>query len=134
VSAKRSIDVAIALVWRAGALLISRRRPEQHLGGFWEFPGGKLEPGESALHAAEREVAEEVDVVASAERERAVLRYEYEDRIVTLRPVDCRHVSGEARARQVAEVRWVKPAELATLQFPPANAPLIAELLAEHLH
>lgn len=128
-SEKKVVQVAIALVWRDGELLVSRRRAGQHLGGFWEFPGGKLEPGEAPGRCAEREVAEEVGLVVRAERERPLIRHEYAERIVELHPVDCRYESGEPRALEVAEVRWLQPAELAALELPPANAPLVAELV-----
>ena|SRR5688572_21813308 len=130
-SGKKRIDVAIALVWREEELLVSRRRQGEHLAGFWEFPGGKIESGEPPAGAAEREVLEEVGVVVRAERERPVITYEYADRIVCLHPIDCRFQSGEATALEVAEVRWINPRELSTLAFPPANASLIADLLAK---
>jgi len=125
---KKRVDVAIALVWRDLRLLISRRRQGEHLAGFWEFPGGKIEGGETPAAAAEREVLEEVGVVVHAEHERALITHEYADRVVCLHPVDCRFQSGEAKAIEVAEVRWVRPSELSSLKFPPANATLIAEL------
>src|SRR5688572_12790247 len=128
-SEKKTVRVAIALVWRDGTLLVSQRRQSQHQGGLWEFPGGKIEGTESVLSCAEREVLEEVGIVVRAERERATITYEYDDRIVELHPVDCRYDSGQPRPRQVTEVRWVAPAELAELAFPAANAGLLLELV-----
>jgi 8-oxo-dGTP diphosphatase len=127
---KKRVEVAIALVWRDGLLLVSRRRPADHLGGSWEFPGGKLERGESVETCAEREVLEEVGLVVRARSLRRTLRYEYPDRDVTLHPVDCEWVSGEPVAREVAEVRFIELEALPELEFPPANAPLLEELLA----
>jgi mutator protein MutT len=131
VNENKPIVVAIALVWRDGKLLVSRRRKGQHLAGFWEFPGGKLKGAENIQRCAEREVLEEVGVVVRAERERPIITYEYADRVVELHPVDCSFDRGEPVPRQVDEVRWVEPAELVGLQFPPANALLIAELLED---
>ena len=125
---KKHIDVAIALVWKDGHLLVSRRLEQAHLGGYWEFPGGKLEAGESAKACAEREVLEEVAVAVRARAERSRIVYEYEDRVVTLLPVDCDWLSGEPAPLRVAEVRWANPNELAELRFPPANEPLLSDL------
>ena len=127
---KKHVDVAIALVWKGRELLVSRRRAEDHLGGLWEFPGGKRNTAESAESCAEREVSEEVGVVVRARARRQPIVYDYPDRVVTLTPVDCDGVSGEPRAIQVAEARWVELSLLGELEFPPANAPLLRELSA----
>ncbi|HEX9622363.1 MAG TPA: (deoxy)nucleoside triphosphate pyrophosphohydrolase [Polyangiaceae bacterium] len=122
------IAVAIALVWRDGRVLVTRRRAAAHLGGMWEFPGGKPEPGETLAACAEREVREETGVVCRAYRERASIEHAYADRAVVLSPFDCRWVSGEARLEQVADALWVEPKRLRELEFPEANRALIQEL------
>jgi mutator protein MutT len=125
---KKHVEVAIALVWNEGRLLVSRRRADAHLGGYWEFPGGKLKTGESAEACAEREVLEEVGVTVRARARRKPIVYEYPDRVVTLTPVDCDWVSGVIALLEVAEARWVERSSLDELEFPPANAPLLREL------
>jgi len=127
--AKRHVEVAIALVWRSGRLLVTRRLAGAHLAGLWEFPGGKLEHGESPESGAERELLEEVGVVARARAQRAAIEWEYADRRVTLHPVDCDWVDGDGSAREVAELRWLLPRELAELEFPAANAALVRGLV-----
>ncbi len=127
------IEVALALVWRDGQLLVSRRHHDAHLGGYWEFPGGKVKPGESAAQCAMREVLEEVGVTCLAEAERAPIEHTYSDRAVRLQPVDCRYVSGVAACAGVLEVRWVLPNELSRLRLPPANDALVAELTSVSL-
>jgi mutator protein MutT len=122
------IEVAIALVWQSERLLVTRRLPSAHLGGLWEFPGGKMRAEESAEAAAEREVLEETGVVARARGRRAPIDWRYPERTVLLHPVDCDWVEGRGEPRGVAELRWVVLEELRTLEFPPANAALIAEL------
>jgi mutator protein MutT len=124
------VDVAIALVWREGRLLVTRRKPGVHLGGFWEFPGGKLALGEAPEACAEREVLEEVGVVARARSRRTPIEWAYPERAVTIHPIDCDWLDGDGDAREVAELRWVTPPELASLTFPAANAALI-DALAE---
>jgi mutator protein MutT len=123
-----SFDVALALIWNDEQLLISRRPEGTHLGGFWEFPGGKCRAGESAAACAEREALEEVGVVCRAVRVREPIRHAYADRLVLLSPVDCTWLSGEPRPLGVAEARWVRRGELSSYAFPPANAPLLDAL------
>jgi mutator protein MutT len=122
------IEVAIALVWRGDRVLVTRRLPAAHLGGLWEFPGGKLRTSETPDAAAEREVLEETGVVARARGRRAPIEWRYPERTVRLHPVDCDWREGEGEAREVSDLRWVTVGELATLEFPPANAALVAEL------
>jgi len=125
---KRHVEVAIALVWRDGRLLVTRRPENVHLAGHWEFPGGKLAPGETPEACAERELHEETRVVARAQSLRASIEWEYPERRVTLHPVDCEWVRGEGTAREVTELRWVLPEELGELDFPAANASLVRAL------
>ena len=125
----RNLEVAIALVWRAGRLLVTRRPPGVHLAGLWEFPGGKLRTDESPEACAERELVEEVGVVARARARRSSIEWTYPERRITLHPIDCEWVEGDGSPREVAEVRWIDLGELATLDFPPANAELVRTLL-----
>lgn len=123
------VEVALALVWRHDCLLITRRKEGTHLGGLWEIPGGKLEPGESPEACAAREVLEEVGVRCRPMLSRAVIEWEYPERQVRLHPVDCEYVGGPPRPLQVAEWAWVRPAQLTEYAFPPANAALIQEII-----
>src|SRR5689334_8360627 len=120
--------IALALIWKDGWILISRRRSDQHLGGLWEFPGGKCEAGESPEACAVREALEEVGITCVAEATRQAIVHEYAERTVHLIPVDCRYLSGDAYPLCVDEARWVLPAELAEFEFPDANHSLLAEL------
>jgi mutator protein MutT len=123
-------DVAIGLIWHDGRLLITRRPPDVHLPGLWEFPGGKCEVGESGAQCLAREVAEELGIRIVVGDEREVLEFTYPDRHVRLTVYDCQWLSGEPAARGCAEWRWVAPASLGEYDFPPANAGLIAQLQA----
>jgi mutator protein MutT len=126
-----SVQVAIALVWDRERLLITRRPLGAHLGGYWEFPGGKLAPGETPEACAVREVREEVGLTVGARSRRARIEHSYSERSVVLYPVDCDIVGGELRLLEVSDARWVLRHELLTLTFPEANRGLIAELVAE---
>ncbi len=123
-----TLDIALALVWRDGRLLVTRRPEGVHLAGYWEFPGGKIKVGESVEHAAEREVVEEVGIRCRARELRPSLSYAYPERRVVLHPVDCAWLEGEARLMGVSAARWVTAAELGEYAFPPANAALLERL------
>jgi 8-oxo-dGTP diphosphatase len=125
------VAVAIALVWRDGRLLVTKRAKAAHLGGFWEFPGGKVTHGETPEACVVREVQEETRISVAPRSRRELIVWEYPDRVVTLQPVICDWVAGDGECVEVEAVVWCLPAELTTLVFPPANAGLIACLVAE---
>jgi 8-oxo-dGTP diphosphatase len=127
---KDPVEVAIALVWDDQRLLVTRRPEGAHLAGHWEFPGGKLEPGETPETCAEREVLEEVGLRVAARGRRAQIRHSYRERSVMLHPIDCSLLGGELRLLGVSDARWLLPHELSALSFPEANRALIAELIA----
>ena len=133
-ASKRHVEVALAIVWRDGRLLVTRRPEKVHLAGHWEFPGGKLAPGETPEACAERELYEEVEVVARARGRRASIEWEYPERRVTLHPVVCEWIEGDGSAREVSELRWALPEELDELEFPAANASLVRALSEERGH
>jgi mutator protein MutT len=131
VTERARVEVAIALVFREGRLLVTRRRAETHLGGLWELPGGKLRPAESAEACAVREVREETGVVAVARGRRGTIEWDYPERRVALHPVECDWLEGDGELIEVSDLAWVTRSELLARPFPPANAALIAELCAD---
>jgi 8-oxo-dGTP diphosphatase len=108
------LRVAAAVVWREGLLLLTRRPPGGRFGLLWEFPGGKLEPGESPGQALARELREELGVGAVPGETLAVERYDYaQGPAVELYFVRCELESfGFTPSIAVHEVRWVRPAEV----------------------
>lgn len=120
--------VAIAIVLREGRYLVAKRHPDAHLGGLWEFPGGKFEATETAQQAALRELREECGIEALPERSLRQFRHDYGDRIVEITPTICRFASGEARPLGSVECRWVSLQELRELKMPAANAEILREL------
>jgi 8-oxo-dGTP diphosphatase len=120
--------VAVAIVLRDGRYLVARRPLGAHLGGLWEFPGGKCEANETATEAALRELREECGIEALPERSLRQFRHDYGDRIVELTPIVCRWVSGEARPLGSVECRWVSFNELCALRMPALNAEILREL------
>ena len=122
------MNIALALVWKGPRLLVARRRKDAHLGDLWEFPGGRIEEGESAEQAAVREVREETGVVCTPTQLRASFDFEYPDRKLAFHPVDCNWVSGEPQALGCIEPLWVARDEIPQYSFPPANAELLRVL------
>lgn len=119
-----------AALVRDGRVLASRRTEPPHLAGFWEFPGGKVEVGESDVAALRRELREEL-VVEAAVGARLGPDVLLGDTGV-LRVYLCRLLSGEPRLVDHDEHRWLGPAELADVPWIPVDLPLVA-LLAGHL-
>ncbi len=126
--ARPTHEVSLALVHRDQRWLVARRRRDVHLPGAWEFPGGKREPGETAVAAALRELREECGVDAAALYVGTPVWAEYDDRRVRLTPVVCAWMSGEAQPLGCSECRWVRAGELAALEMPAANAAIVAAL------
>lgn len=122
-----TIVVTAAVIERDGAFLIARRQRGVHLEGYWEFPGGKCEPGESLAACMVRELREELDVDARPGDEIFTTTHAYPDRRVELHFLRC-ELRGLPRPQVGQELRWVARDELATLEFPPADAELIRRL------
>lgn len=122
------VQVAAGLIVREGHYLIARRKAGTHLGGLWEFPGGKREPGESLEDCLRRELREELGVDVAQPVHVRVIRHDYREKTVELHFFRCTISRGEASALDCEEVRWVTPSELSNYEFPPADRPLIEEL------
>ena len=116
----------------AGEVLIDQRLNEGLLGGLWEFPGGKQEPGEAIEATIRRELQEELAIEAEVGAELISLEHAYSHKRLRFVVHLCRWISGEPQPLASQQVRWVEPAELSNYPFPAANARIIAALL-EHL-
>lgn len=127
------IDIAVALVHKSGRWLVARRHDDVHLGGMWEFPGGKIESGESPERTALRELKEECGVEAHAQQSLEVQAHDYGDRIIRMTPVVCRWSRGEPVALGCAECGWLPLHELSALEMPPINRAIIERLAALQL-
>ncbi len=125
----RRILVAIGVVGRSGRVLICQRKKENTFGGFWEFPGGKCEEGESLEECLKRELMEEVGIQVEVKRELTPIVHDYAHGQVTLHSFLCGLTEGEPRALECEQTRWVLPGELGNYRFPPANEPLLEEIL-----
>jgi mutator protein MutT len=116
--------VAAAVVEIDGRLLITRRLKGAHLEGFWEFPGGKCDDGETLQECLARELSEELDVPSRVGAEILSTTHAYPERSVELHFFRC-ELFGEPRPVLGQEMRWVRRDQLTALEFPPADAELI---------
>lgn len=122
--------VACALVDADGRVLIAKRPEGKALAGLWEFPGGKVEPGERPEHALIRELKEElgIDVTEACLAPFVFASHAYDSFHLLMPLYLCRRWSGVVTAREHPELAWVKPSGLAAYPMPPADAPLVAWL------
>lgn len=122
------IDVAAGLVFREGKLLITQRHAEAHLGGLWEFPGGKREAQETFEECLRRELIEELGIDVEVEELVESLTHEYPEKTVHLRFFRCRWRSHEPQALGCPAFQWVSVDEVGSFHFPAADARLLERL------
>ncbi len=121
--------IGVAVIWNADhQILFDRRKPGGKMGGLWEFPGGKVEPGESIAACVAREIKEELGIEISVGESLIAIEHDYTDFKVTLNVHHCEHLSGEPQTIECDEVRWVMPHELDQFTFPEANSVIIKAL------
>src|SRR6267142_7181965 len=125
------IDVAAGLIFRDGKLLITKRHDDAHLGGLWEFPGGKREPRETFEQCLQRELKEELGIEVVVHEPIESLTHDYPEKTVHLRFFRCRWKGREPRALGCPAFRWVSAEELITFEFPAADAQLLERLRRE---
>lgn len=121
------VDVVAAVIERDGLILIARRPAALHLGGLWEFPGGKQNANESPEAALAREIAEELGARVTVGPLLERVDWSYPEKRVRLSFFRCA-IEGEARPLEGQELAWVPPADLRRYEFPPADATLLDRL------
>jgi len=131
---KKRIRVVAALIRDEsdGRILITRRLNHGEFGGYWEFPGGKVEPGESDAQALMRELIEELDLAVEVIGTWYSNVFEYRNFVLDFQLLSCRSLGGEISMRAVADFKWVLPHELAGFSFPPADAVVVSRLANAH--
>jgi mutator protein MutT len=118
--------IGVAVVWNeAGQVLIDRRKPEGSMGGLWEFPGGKVEPGESVPDCIRREIQEELAIEIEVGNPLIAITHDYPEFQVTLDVYHCRHISGEPQLIECDAIEWVTIENLNNYTFPEANVQII---------
>ena len=127
----RIVEAAAAVILQADGRFLLGRRPEgKPYGGYWEFPGGKIEPGETEAEAAMRECREELGVEVEPLAPLMTVRHTFTHFRVTLHVLHCRYVGGEPRCLACSDWRWETVDRLRRYAFPAANRRIIAALEA----
>lgn len=122
-------QIGVAVIWNdRQQILIDRRLESGLLGGLWEFPGGKIEPGETIEACIAREIQEELGIKIEVGEHLITIDHAYTHFRVTLNVHHCRYLSGEPQAIECQEVRWVTLDELDEFPFPKANTQIIEAL------
>lgn len=126
------IRVVCALIEHEGRVLLARRPAHKHLGGKWEFPGGKIETGESPAAALVRECAEELACQIEVGAELPSVTHAYPDRTIVLLPFVCRLAPDSAapHAAEHSALAWVEAERMSDYDLPAADAPIVAAYLA----
>lgn len=122
------IHVVAAIIWHPqhhDRFLIAQRQAGKHLQGYWEFPGGKLETGETPWQGLVRELAEEINICAKDGRPLIQVYYRYPERNVLLDTWDLDCYSGEPSAGERQALRWIDRREIENYEFPPADLPIL---------
>lgn len=123
-----TIEVSAGLVFRGGRLLITQRPADAHLGGLWEFPGGKREPGETFEAALVRELREELAIEVAVGELIESIEHEYPEKRVLLKFFRCTWLAHEPQPLGCPAFAWITRAELASYRFPAADARLLEQL------
>lgn len=121
--------IGVGVIWnQQNQILIDRRRQGGLLGGFWEFPGGKIEPGETVEECIKREIWEELGIVVEVGQHLIAISHTYAHLHVTLIVHHCQHLEGIPQPIECDEICWVTLAEIDKFSFPEANSQIIAAL------
>ena len=130
---KPSIHVSAGLIRKDGRFLIAKRQEGSHLAGYWEFPGGKQERGETLQACLEREIGEELGLKIRAGHVLLVIEHEYETKVITLHVMECAILAGEPMPLECQEFKWVDPVDFHKYVFPPPDVEVIEFLSSNNL-
>ncbi len=124
-----AVHVSVGVVRdRQNHILITRRPDHVHQGGLWEFPGGKINHGETVLDCLQRELDEEVGIQVQEVQALIQIPYRYPDKYVVLHVLEVTKYSGKPRGREGQSMQWIRPEALSSIDFPAANQAIIAAL------
>jgi 8-oxo-dGTP diphosphatase len=127
---RQSVEVSAAIIFHQGNILITQRHAGAHLGGLWEFPGGKREAGETFEQCLVREIHEELGVEIFVGELFEEISHTYPEKSVHLKFFNCKLLSGEPQPLGCAAFKWVGKSELDSYAFPAADIQLLAKLKA----
>src|SRR5579862_1656909 len=127
---ENTVEVSAALIFRQGKILITQRHAGAHLGGLWEFPGGKRKPEETFEQCLARELDEELGVKVPVGELFETISHRYAEKTVLLKFFVCHLPDGEPQPLGCAALRWIGKTELDDFEFPAADARLLKKLRA----
>ncbi len=126
---KKTIEVVGAIIVDNGKILCAQRGPEKSLANYWEFPGGKIEAGETPVAALKRELTEELLITVTVDEEMfESTKHEYDFGIVHLTTFICHLEEGEPQLTEHVAIKWLPAEELDTLEWAPADVPAVDKL------
>jgi 8-oxo-dGTP diphosphatase len=126
---KKRIEVVGAVIVRDNLILCAKRGPAAKLAGMWEFPGGKIEVGETPQDALVREIAEELDCTISVGEYINTAEYEYDFGVVVLATYYCELTAGSPLPSEHEAIAWLPPHQLDSLDWAPADIPAVRHIL-----
>ncbi len=127
-------QIGVAVIWNDTAqILIDKRKLTGSMGGLWEFPGGKIEAGETVAECIVREIREELGIEIAVGEHLISIDHTYPDFLLTLIVHNCHHLSGIPQPIECDEVKWVNVSELDNYQFPVANSVIIETIKYSYL-
>lgn len=129
---KKEINVVGAVVANDGTILAAQRSESMSLPGMWEFPGGKIEPGETPRAALVREMQEELLCTVDIGDQVASTRYEYDFGFVTLTTFYATLVEGQPQLTEHSEIRWIDAVDLDSVEWAPADVPAVETIMAAY--
>tara|TARA_R110001606_G_scaffold399310_1_gene584809 strand:- start:138757 stop:139152 length:396 start_codon:yes stop_codon:yes gene_type:complete len=128
---KKVIHVAVATIVNAdNEVLLALRQAHQHLGNLWEFPGGKVEAGETVYDALKREILEELAITVITAQPLLTVSHDYDDRSVLLDVWHVEQFDGTPHGQEGQRLQWCAISDLVDIEFPSANVPIISALQA----
>lgn len=132
-NSKKTVHVAVGVIKQDKRIFICKRPQNSHQGGLWEFPGGKVEAGETVTQALKRELAEEVAINVKTSTPFLLIEHDYGDKKVRLDIHLVENFSGTPRGEEGQPSQWVAINDLANYDFPAANRTIIDKLTAQFI-
>lgn len=128
---QQTYQVTAAIIRKGAKILIARRSPNKDLGGYWEFPGGKIEEGETPQECIKRELQEELGIIVTVGAFFMENEHHYENKIIQLQAYECEHISGNMILNDHDQIEWVDTSEFIKFEFAPADIPFLKALNGE---